>query len=742
MYVRLALQNVKRSAKDYLIYLLTMVLSVGLFYGFLSITSPFYNSRLPIQMNLDYFSGKMKIIVPLIALLLVFLISYVNRYMIKRRKKEFALQIIMGMEQRTVAHMFFVEMLLIGLLAIALGILFGILLSQIVSAIIMASFGESYHFYFSIFPDTIGWTIGFFAVLFSVIGFVNVRVIRKQKVIDMLHDEYKTESTATVKDMLLHSLITAVVLALCILLICVKKILPSWSQFSQDAMNLTAFCIINTAIFLLLVIVFLIATYRMKKEGSVIAALLSVSGLATGISLLRMQGLIDEMLRMGMISGAIYSFIPPLLSAGMIIFSISALFGCLSWLLVLAKRKSKQFRYRHLFLLGQITAKLSTNSKTMAVLTCVLLTSLVLLGWLPTMTGEMDGYLKARSIYDVQIFSRHGVADSIENLPKAGLDYSYIDAYLEEGGYIVTNTANVEAYYLKESDFYIRIQKDLPVLGVSLSDYNALLRLSGHEEISLPDGSFAMAWANTALPDEIERFRKENTRIQAGNYQLDKAPGADYQVNVGMGIFTSGMEAAYILPDSVCETLTLATTYYAANTTEPLSYDFALKLDEGISQWLNSTGIIPKDSGYVRLRTLQLNEGISNSLMFRLGGSYTSLVLMVICLTILALQQLTDATEHKHRFGIIEKLGLDKKQINQYIRQQMSVWFGIPVFMAFCGSGAVLTYLSKVNYRDYIPYVSEHQVFTDILSIYGIFILVLFCYFAVTYTLFKRNITE
>lgn len=56
MYIKLALRNVKRSAKDYLIYILTLILSVGLFYGFLSITSPFYNTRLPIQMNLEYFS--------------------------------------------------------------------------------------------------------------------------------------------------------------------------------------------------------------------------------------------------------------------------------------------------------------------------------------------------------------------------------------------------------------------------------------------------------------------------------------------------------------------------------------------------------------------------------------------------------------------------------------------------------------------------------------------------------------
>lgn len=719
-----------------------MILVVGLFYGFLSITSPFYNSRLPIQMNLNYFSSKMKVIIPLIALLLIFLVSYVNRYMIKLRKKEFAIQIIMGMEQRTVAYMFLMEMLIMGLFAVGIGILLGILLSQIVSTIIMSSFGESYHLYFSIFPDTIVWTLAFFTILFIVISISNVHVICKQKIINMLYDSQKTETTSTIKDMLLPSLLVTSVAAVCILLLSIKKIIPFWNQFSQKAQHMTGASIVSTVIFIFCAIAFLVITGKMKKEGSFTTVLLSVFALITGVLQLQMQGLIDSMLRAGLINGTIYSFIPPILSIEMVMFCIFAFYSCLSRMLVLIKRKSIRFRYKNLFLLGQIISKLKTNSKTMAILTSVLLCSLVLLGWLPTFTTQVDGYLKVRSTYDVQIFSAYTIVDSIDDLPKTGIDYSRINSYLYNGGYKVNGTANVEVYFLNSCDFNIRIKKDMPVLGVSLGDYNALLMLSGREEISLPENSYAIAWSNTALPDEIEHFNKVHPQIEAGNYTLTKANGANYQVNVGMGIFTSGMHAAYILPDSVCNTLTLATTYYAANTTKPLSYDFAVNLDNKISNWLNNTGIIPKGSGYVRLKTLQFNEGISNSLMLRLGGAYTSLVLIVISLTILALQQLTDAAEHRQRFKIIEKLGVDKTQIYKLIRQQMSVWFGLPIFVSLFGSGVTLIYLSKVNYRNYIPYITVNHVLTNILSIYGIFLLVIVCYLKVTYTLYKRIIVE
>lgn len=106
MYAKLALRNVKRSAKDYLIYVITLILSVGLFYGFMSIASPYYNESLPVKINLEILNKAMRIAVPIVALLVVFLISYVNTYMLRRKQKEFAVQTIIGMEQRTVAFFF------------------------------------------------------------------------------------------------------------------------------------------------------------------------------------------------------------------------------------------------------------------------------------------------------------------------------------------------------------------------------------------------------------------------------------------------------------------------------------------------------------------------------------------------------------------------------------------------------------------------------------------------------------
>lgn len=64
---------------------------------------------------------------------------------------------------------------------------------------------------------------------------------------------------------------------------------------------------------------------------------------------------------------------------------------------------------------------------------------------------------------------------------------------------------------------------------------------------------------------------------------------------------------------------------------------------------------------YIRLQTIQENEGISNMLLLSLIGSYSAMVLIVMGLTMLSIQQMTDAVEQKQRFQIIEKWGWIKE---------------------------------------------------------------------------------
>ena len=71
MYLKLALKNMKQSTKDYLIYMITLVLSVAMFYGFFSIASPYYSNMLPISIHMEILNKAMRIAVPAVGILIL-----------------------------------------------------------------------------------------------------------------------------------------------------------------------------------------------------------------------------------------------------------------------------------------------------------------------------------------------------------------------------------------------------------------------------------------------------------------------------------------------------------------------------------------------------------------------------------------------------------------------------------------------------------------------------------------------
>ena len=100
MYAKLIFKNAKRSVKDYLIYIVTMTLCVTLFYAFLSISSTHYHPTIGAEYNISLLAGGMKLAICGISLLLLFLIHYVNRFMLRKKQSEFAVEATLGMEKK------------------------------------------------------------------------------------------------------------------------------------------------------------------------------------------------------------------------------------------------------------------------------------------------------------------------------------------------------------------------------------------------------------------------------------------------------------------------------------------------------------------------------------------------------------------------------------------------------------------------------------------------------------------
>lgn len=120
MYAKLAFGNMRRSLKDYGIYFATLVIGVCLFYAFNSITQQ--NTVLDLSKNMnqtmELLSTMISGVSVFLAVIMGFLVVYANRFLVRRRKKEFAIYLTLGMERRQVSRILVLETLLVGLVSL------------------------------------------------------------------------------------------------------------------------------------------------------------------------------------------------------------------------------------------------------------------------------------------------------------------------------------------------------------------------------------------------------------------------------------------------------------------------------------------------------------------------------------------------------------------------------------------------------------------------------------------------
>ena len=499
-------------------------------------------------------------------------------------------------------------------------------LSQVISIVVVQSFGEIYRLHFTVFPDTLLGTVLFFGLLFLWMGMKNVLLIRRRKVIEMLQSSHNGTDVIPLPKQLGRwaaacAAISTVVLGMMVSLLDCISIYPH-VFFRILMISFLA------AGFLAATVCFWFAGKR-RKEGSRPLFVMTICGMTEGLLLLSSYRVFETLAGQGM-APEIYVMAPPVCAFLLLVFSMIALFGNLTWFLSKVIRKPSSAYYHNLFLVGQIKSRMGSSSKTMGIIACVLAVSLVLFAYLPVLAVRIEAYQRVLSVFDVQVGTMYPAVESA--FPSGTLDYDAITEYLEQGGYPVTGKAQGELYLL-EPEYPEPGGRDLPALAVTLSVYNELRALSGLAPIGLAADEYGVTWDNEALESDIRNLTQKVRTIQAGTAKLSKAEGADYQDPVGISLFTCQMASVYIIPDDAAQGLRTATTFYSANTARPLSYEFARKFEQEMGDYQRNLGNFPSESAFVRLNTLQNNEGISTMLMLSLIGAYAALVLLISSFT-------------------------------------------------------------------------------------------------------------
>ena len=737
MYAKLVLKNAKRSVKDYLVYIVTMTICVMLFYSFLSISSDYYRPDIGSEYNFTILSDGMKAAVCAITLVLLFLIRFVNHYMLRRRQKEFAIQSVLGMEQKTIGRLFFAETFVMGMISIVIGIFLGVFCSQFITAMLLTSYGKSYELAWTLFPDTVLLTVCFFVLSFLAVGLFNTRTIRKTKIIDMLAADRENDPELKKSRWIFVMAVLFELFTVWALAVGIKKVRFYYDiRFAPPVQLMYLGNILFPAIALGWPVLWLFKrkTWNSQKliHGLLVCSVLnaiaavSVPALTNRYYLPLGNGMLRQYLLFALID---------------LIFFICSLIYLAGSFLIAWKEKSPEHRYKgeNLFFFGQIISKLNTTSKTMTLISVTLVLAIFLFIAAPILTGWASGYLDMRSVYDIQIFTRYNNVYDEESLPRD--DYEIITDYLAEHGIGTDYDCTFSLYLPRKEDFHRRVKYDFPVAAISLSDYNTIREMLGYEPFSLSEDEFTTQWKTVATEEERDSFLKEHASVMTDAGELTLSGESYFEETIGETVYNSYTDVLYVFPDRVCEKLLPVMRNRYITTLKTIPYESALELERTFSdEYLEiaDTGV----SYGIRLKTLQVNSTKAGNFVLQASMLYGAVVLMVICLTILSLQQLLDAGKYKYRFSVLRKMGVEEQQIGKLVLKQLGVWFGLPVLVAVIVSVVVIVYFVQMISAEISAYIGLGALMTQMGMTTGILVFLLICYFLSTWILFKRSISQ
>nr|WP_325307305.1 ABC transporter permease [uncultured Oscillibacter sp.] len=216
----LSLRNAKRQARDYLVYFVTVVMAAALLYSFNGLV--FSQEIITLSKGISVLP--LMIVLASVVVVCVFgwLVAYATRFMLLRRGRELGLYLLIGLENRQLTRLFFLENLAVGGCALVLGTALGGLLYQAFRAIVLALFGQPYAFSFGFSLPALGLTVLYFALIYLFALRRSRKYIRRANIHDLIYVDRANEGmviqTGTVRRWMFSFSIVLGVAGTCLLM--------------------------------------------------------------------------------------------------------------------------------------------------------------------------------------------------------------------------------------------------------------------------------------------------------------------------------------------------------------------------------------------------------------------------------------------------------------------------------------------------------------------------------------------
>lgn len=622
MYFKLAFKNIKKSYKNYVIYFLTLIFGICIFYTFNSIESQSVMMELNEQKQSAFMMAEQLIgyFSVFIAFVLGFLIVYANNYLIKRRKKEFGIYMTLGMENGSLSKMIFLETLFIGAISLGIGVVLGIMLSQALSVLTAYMFQvdlTKFQFVFS--PLGFKRTVLCFSIIYLVVLIFNFISVRKIKLIDLLTASKRNEKP-TIKNLWVSVILFLVSVG--ILGIAYYKVIHdgiAFASFNALGLPILLGCI-GTFIFF----------YSL-----------------TGFFLKVIQGNKKFYLR------DLNMFVMKQISSKINTTFVSLSFICLMLFLAICTFSGG---------LG-INRAINADLKD--------LTKFDVTFW--SNSGEnIENLLKEKNI-DISNIAKE---DSNMIMYDSGVKYS--NFLSKEGMTAMKNyfpVANDNDILVIGEKGYNNTLKLLGKEPVNLKE-NQYLAVGNIDEMK--------KWVNESLEngnmDQMKKLVNKSSengkKINISGKTLEPA-NKKYE-NINLYNFTmKGDILIFVVKDSLLEGLKPVSSRFNimlkdnSNTKEEL---------ESIRDQLVESQVYS-----ITKKEIYDNAAGLGATMAYLG-IYLGLIFIITSAVVLAIQQLTESTDNVERYRLLKEIGVDQKMINKAIFTQVGVYFMLPLSLAIVHS--------------------------------------------------------
>lgn len=181
-YLKCAIDGIKKNRKIYIPYILTSSVMFAMCYIIYALKDSEAVSKVSLFINTGFFSWAFAFFSGLV-------LFYTNSFLIKRRKKEFGLYNVLGMNKLNISKILFFETLIILAIVVILGLIGGFLLYKLAETLFLSMLSGDIDYKLIISPDASTWTVTVFCIIFALIFLNSLRQIGFSSAISLVKSD-------------------------------------------------------------------------------------------------------------------------------------------------------------------------------------------------------------------------------------------------------------------------------------------------------------------------------------------------------------------------------------------------------------------------------------------------------------------------------------------------------------------------------------------------------------------------